>query len=80
MPITYQLVAGSFHYNSSNLDAKSNPYVLEFLCFLLCCGVFKANPKSIGIFLISFFVFEILRFKNLHFSTSGARAQSNFAL
>ena len=28
--------------------------------------------------MISFFVFEILLFKNLHFSTSGTRVQSNF--
>ena len=55
---------GSFHYNSTNGE---HPYLLKFDYVLIFCNVFKTNLISVGIFLISFFVFEILGLKNLHF-------------
>ena len=57
-------MVGSFHYNSTNGE---HPYLLKFDYVLMICDVFKTDLILAGIFLISFFVFEILRFKNLHF-------------
>ena len=57
-------LVGSFHYNSTNGE---HPYVLKFDYVLIFCGVFRTDFISVGIFLISFFIFEILLFKNLHF-------------